>query len=72
MRLLPLATGQARAADLLDRYNVIQEFRRGSKQFGSQRQTRRSKTRTSSTKFARDEAGFGSHRILMLGGLVQL
>lgn len=34
--LLPLA--KARDKDLLDRYKVIQEFRRGSKQFGSQRQ----------------------------------
>jgi hypothetical protein len=37
--LLPLATGKAREIDLLDRYKVIQEFRRGSKQFGSQRQS---------------------------------
>lgn len=36
--LLPLAKAKAREADLLDRYKVIQEFRRGSKQFGSQRQ----------------------------------
>jgi hypothetical protein len=36
--LLPLAKGNAREADLLDRYEVIQEFRRGSRQFGSQRQ----------------------------------
>ena len=36
--LLPLAAGAKRAADLLDRYKVIQEFRRTSKQFGSQRQ----------------------------------
>jgi hypothetical protein len=36
--LLPLAKGKTREADLLDRYKVIQEFRRGSKQFGSQRQ----------------------------------
>jgi hypothetical protein len=36
--LLPLATGKSRESDLLDRYKVIQEFRRGSKQFGSQRQ----------------------------------
>lgn len=36
--LLPLADGKKREADLLDRYKVIQEFRRGSKQFGSQRQ----------------------------------
>jgi hypothetical protein len=36
--LLPLAGGKARGSDLLDRYKVLQEFRRGSKQFGSQRQ----------------------------------
>ena len=36
--LLPLASGKSRESDLLDRYKVIQEFRRGSKQFGSQRQ----------------------------------
>jgi len=36
--LLPLATGKARESDLLARYKVIQEFRRASKQFGSQRQ----------------------------------
>ncbi len=36
--LLPLAAGKKREADLLERYKVIQEFRRGSKQFGSQRQ----------------------------------
>jgi hypothetical protein len=36
--LLPLAKGNAREADLLDRYKEIQEFRRGSRQFGSQRQ----------------------------------
>jgi len=36
--LLPLAKGKAREADLLARYEVIQDFRRESKQFGSQRQ----------------------------------
>ena len=36
--LLPLADGAKREADVLTRYKVIQEFRRGSKQFGSQRQ----------------------------------
>ena len=36
--LLPLAEGPKRESDLLARYKVIQEFRRGSKQFGSQRQ----------------------------------
>ena len=36
--LLPLAKAKAREADLLERYKLIQEFRRGSKQFGSQRQ----------------------------------
>jgi len=36
--LLPLAEGKKREQDLLDRYKVIQEFRRGSKEFGSQRQ----------------------------------
>ena len=36
--LLPLAAGEKREADLLGRYQVIQEFRRGSKEFGSQRQ----------------------------------
>jgi hypothetical protein len=36
--LLPLAAGAKRDTDLLDRYKVIQEFRRGSKEFGSQRQ----------------------------------
>ena len=36
--LLPLAAGQKREQDLLERYKVIQEFRRSSKQFGSQRQ----------------------------------
>ena len=36
--LLPLVTGKSKESDLLDRYKVIQEFRRMSKQFGSQRQ----------------------------------
>lgn len=36
--LLPLASGKSRDTDLLDRYKIIQEFRRSSKQFGSQRQ----------------------------------
>jgi hypothetical protein len=36
--LLPLAAGEKRERDLLERYKIIQEFRRGSKQFGSQRQ----------------------------------
>ena len=36
--LLPLADGPKRESDLLARYKVIQEFRRGSKAFGSQRQ----------------------------------
>ncbi len=36
--LLPLAEGAARERDLLDRYKVIQEFVRTSKQFGAQRQ----------------------------------
>ena len=36
--LLPLADGKKRETDLLDRYKVIQEFRRSSKQFGSMRQ----------------------------------
>ena len=36
--LLPLAGGKKRESDLLDRYKVIQEFRRSSKQFGSMRQ----------------------------------
>ena len=36
--LLPLARGKAREKDLLDRYRVMQEFVRGSRQFGSQRQ----------------------------------
>ena len=36
--LLPLAEGQAREKDLLERYKVIQEFVRTCRQFGSQRQ----------------------------------
>lgn len=36
--LLPLARGAARERDLLDRYKVIQEFLRTSKQFGAMRQ----------------------------------
>ena len=36
--LVPLAKGRAREADLLDRYGVMQEFARGSRQFGAQRQ----------------------------------
>lgn len=36
--LAPLAEGPGRAADLLHRYEAIQEFLRTSKQFGSQRQ----------------------------------
>lgn len=36
--LLPLAAGTKRDADVLDRYHTIQEFIRGSRQFGSQRQ----------------------------------
>jgi len=36
--LLPLAAGGDGRKDLLDRYNVLQEFRRGSHKFGAQRQ----------------------------------
>jgi HEAT repeat protein len=36
--LLPLAEGAAREAEILERYELIQEFLRGSRQFGSQRQ----------------------------------
>ena len=36
--LIPLTKGKKREADILERYEVIQEFLRGSKQFGSQRQ----------------------------------
>jgi hypothetical protein len=36
--LLPLAEGKSREADLLERYKVMQEFIRTSRQFGSQRQ----------------------------------
>ena len=36
--LLPLAEGKAAEADVLDRYKAIQEFLRGSRKFGSQRQ----------------------------------
>jgi hypothetical protein len=36
--LIPLAKGKKREADLLERYEVVQEFLRTSKQFGSQRQ----------------------------------
>jgi hypothetical protein len=36
--LIPLVKGKKRAADLLERYEVVQEFLRASKQFGSQRQ----------------------------------
>jgi hypothetical protein len=36
--LLPLAKGAAREKDILERFKVIQEFVRTSKQFGSQRQ----------------------------------
>ena len=36
--LLPLDRGKAREKDLLDRYKTMQEFIRGSRQFGSQRQ----------------------------------
>ena len=36
--LLPLAGGQSREKDLLSRYELLQEFVRQSKQFGSQRQ----------------------------------
>ncbi len=36
--LLPLTAGKKREADVLERYKVVQEFRRGSKQFGSMRQ----------------------------------
>lgn len=36
--LLPLAEGKSREADLLERYQVMQEFIRTSRQFGSQRQ----------------------------------
>ncbi len=35
--LLPLADGAAGRAELLERYHVLQEFRRGSRKFGSQR-----------------------------------
>ncbi len=36
--LIPLAKGRAREADLLDRYKIMQEFLRGSRQFGAIRQ----------------------------------
>ncbi|WP_200892473.1 DUF5724 domain-containing protein [Aliterella atlantica] len=36
--LLPLAKGKKRDRDLLERYQIIQEFLRTSRQFGSQRQ----------------------------------
>ncbi len=36
--LLPLAGGKSREQDLLDRYKLMQEFVRTSRQFGSQRQ----------------------------------
>ena len=36
--LLPLATGAQRDGDVLARYQAIQEFTRGSRKFGSQRQ----------------------------------
>jgi len=36
--LLPLAGGARREKDLLDRYKILQEFVRGSRQFGAQKQ----------------------------------
>ena len=36
--LLPLAEGDARAQDLLERYHRLEEFRRQARKFGSQRQ----------------------------------
>ncbi len=36
--LLPLPKGKKRSGELLDRYQLLQEFRRSSKKFGSQRQ----------------------------------
>ncbi len=36
--LLPLAGGKKHESDVLESYKIIQEFRRGSKQFGSMRQ----------------------------------
>lgn len=36
--LLPLASGKKRDPDILDRYQILQEFLRTSKKFGSQRQ----------------------------------
>jgi hypothetical protein len=36
--LLPLAKGKQREADVLERYEVIQEFKRGSRKFGSMKQ----------------------------------
>lgn len=36
--LIPLAKGKKRDSDLLERYQIIQEFLRTSRQFGSQRQ----------------------------------
>lgn len=36
--LLPIAKGKKRDRDLLERYQIIQEFRRTSRQYGSQRQ----------------------------------
>jgi hypothetical protein len=36
--LLPLAAGEEGRKDLLDRYNLLQEFRRASRKFGTQRQ----------------------------------
>jgi hypothetical protein len=35
---LPLAKGAAQQKDVLDRYKIIQEFVRRSKEFGAQRQ----------------------------------
>ena len=36
--LIPLAKGRARDSDLLERYQIMQEFGRGSRQFGAMRQ----------------------------------
>ena len=52
--LIPLAQGEVREADALERYKVIQEFLRTSRQFGAQRQqTEKLATQTAMENLAR-------------------
>lgn len=56
--LLPLAAGEGRDDEILSRYQTIQEFRRSSKQFGSQRQVSEKRAAQISQQNLARTAGF--------------